>query len=303
MLIGVVFVSDPWSPFAQLWPAVRAGFRREPMPRPITVSTQAMAVRAVRCLIAGLAAAGAALSVECSVQWSAWWLFPLLPATAACAGYVVFGHDRRVVLLVQQALGELGADFKSPPQPHRAPTAALSMTPPVVVSDPEWLEARRQEVGNSLTGGWSESALWIKLVVLFSAFLVGIAVLGVLANTVSHTARAWHPPSGWHWDGVVATIDDPVRAYLAAHSAGLPLPGTALHLLWATSGAALLLMGFMFGGFGARMTWVAWGAATVVMVWSSTPEPGRQVAAGLATIAWGMASIPAMRGLNLRSIA
>ncbi|WP_449352742.1 hypothetical protein [Streptomyces shaanxiensis] len=267
------------------------------------MSTRAMAVRAVRCLIAGLAAAGAALSVECSVQWSGWWLFPLLPATAACAGYVVFGHDRRVVLFVQQTLGELGADFKAPPQPHRAPTAALSMTPPVVVSDPEWLEARRQEVGDSLTGGWSESALWIKLAVMFSTFLVGIAVLGVLANTVSHTARAWHPPSEWHWDGVVATIDNPVRAYLATHSAGLPLPGTALHLLWAASGAALLLMGFMFGGFGARMTWIAWGAATVVMVWSSTPEPARQVAAGLTTIAWGMASIPAMRGLKLRSIA
>jgi hypothetical protein len=124
-----------------------------------------------------------------------------------------------------------------------------------------------------------------------------------LANTVSHTARAWHTPSGWCWDGVVATIDDPVRAYLAAHSAGLPLPVTALHQLWAASGAALLLMGFMFGGFGARMTWVVWGGATVVMVWSGTAEPGRQVAAGLATVAWGMASILAMRGLRLRSIA
>ncbi|MET9914458.1 helix-turn-helix domain-containing protein [Streptomyces sp. NPDC006476] len=303
MLVGVVFVSDPWSPLAQLWPTVRAGFRREPMPRPITVSTRAMAVRAVRCLIAGLAATGAALSVESSVQWSAWWLFPLLPATAACATYVVFGHDRRVVLLVQQTLGELGADFKNPPQPHRAPTAALSMTPPVVVSDPEWLEARRQEVGNAFTGGWSKSALWIKLVVLFSASLVGIAALGVVANTVSHTARAWHTPSGCHWDGVVATIDDPVHAYLAAHSTGLPLPVTALHLLWVASGGALLLMAFLFGGFGTRMTWIVWGAATVVMVWLGTPGDARQVAAGLATVAWGMASILAMRGLSLRSIA
>lgn len=303
MLVGIGFVSDPWSPMAKLWPAVRAGFRREPMPRPITISARAIAVRAGRCLIAGLAATGAALSVECSVQWSAWWLFPLLPATAACAGYAVFGHDQRVVLLVQEVLGELGADFKTPPHPHRAPTAAMGMTPPVVVSDPEWLEARRQEIGDSLTGGWSESALWIKLVVLFSVFLVGIAVVGVLANTVLHTAREWHTPGGWNWDGVVATIDDPVHAYLTAHSTGLPLPVTALHLLWVASGAVLLLMSFLFGGFGARMTWVVWGAATVVMVWSGTPGSARQVAAGLATVAWGLASILAMRGLNLRSIA
>ncbi|MFE3526902.1 hypothetical protein ACFXOD_36050 [Streptomyces sp. NPDC059161] len=302
MLAGIVFVSDPWSPLAQLWPAVRAGFRREPAPRPIVVSTQAMAVRAGRCLIAGLAAAGAALSVECSVEWSAWWLIPLLPTTAACAGYAVFGHDRRVVLLVQEALGELGADFKTP-HSHRAPTAALGMTPPVVVSDPEWLEARRQEVGDSLTGGWHESALWIKLVALLSFSLFGIAALGVLTNTVVHTARTWHAPTGWHWNDVVATIDAPVHTYLTAHSAGLPLPVTTLHLLWVASGTVLLLMSFLFGGFGARTTWVVWGAASVIMVWSGTPGPARQVAAGIATLAWGMASILAMRGLNLRSIA
>ncbi|MFG3207777.1 helix-turn-helix domain-containing protein [Streptomyces sp. NPDC048192] len=301
MLVGIGFVIDPWGPMAQLWPAIRAGLRREPMTRPITISARATAVRAGRCLLAGLAAAGAALSVQCSVQWSAWWLFPLLPATAACAGYAVFGHDQRVVLLVQEALGELGADFKTPPPPQRAPIAAMGMTAPVVVSDSEWLEARRKEIGDSLTGGWKATALWIKLLVLFSGVLVGIAVLGVLANTVSHTTRTWHTPHGWHWHGVIATIDQPVRAYLSTHSAGLPLPVTSLHLLWIGSGSVLLAMSFLFGGFGARTTWILWGAATVVMVWSGTPGPARQVAAGLATIAWGLASILAMQGLNLRS--
>ncbi|MFE3685401.1 helix-turn-helix domain-containing protein [Streptomyces sp. NPDC059095] len=302
MLLGIIFVSDPWSPMAQLWPAVRAGFRREPMPRPITVSTQALAVRAVRCLIAGLAAAGAALSVECSVEWSAWWLIPLLPATAACAGYAVFGHDRRVVLLVQEVFGELGADFKTPPPSQRAPAIALGMTSPVVVSDPEWLEARRKEVGESLTGGWATSALWIKAVVLVTVSLVGFAAFGVLTNTVMHTARTWQAPSGWHWDDVVATIDNPVHAYLTAHSAGLPLPVATLHLLWIASGTVLLLMSFLFGGFGARTTWVVWGAASILMVWSGTPGDARQVAAGIATLAWGLASILAMQGLNLRSM-
>ncbi|MGW3123448.1 hypothetical protein ACWDBW_41115 [Streptomyces sp. NPDC001107] len=145
--------------------------------------------------------------------------------------------------------------------------------------------------------------MWIKLVVLLSVCLVGIAVVGVVMNTVLHTTRAWHAPHGWRWNSVVATIDDPVNAYLTAHSSGLPLPVTTLHLLWVADGAALLLMSFLFGGFGARTTWVGWGAATVIMVWSGTPGPARQVAVGLAVIARGLASIPAMRGLNLRSIA
>jgi hypothetical protein len=176
----------------------------------------------------------------------------------------------------------------------------MGMSSPIVVSDSEWLEARRKEIGDSLTGGWKETALWIKQIVLFSVFLVGIAVLGVLANTVSHTTRTWHTPHGWHWHGVIATIDQPVHAYLSTHSAGLPLPVTSLHLLWVASGSVLLAMS-LFGGFGARTTWILWGAATVVMVWSGTPGPARQVAAGLAAVAWGLASIPAMRGLNLRS--
>lgn len=304
LLAGIGLVSDPWSPIAQLWPAFRAGFRRESRSWPtITISAQAMAVRVGRCLVAGLAATGAALCVQCSVQWSGWWLFPLLPATAACAGYAVFGHDRRVVRLVQEVLGELGADFKTPGQVPRAPAAAMGMAPAVVLNDREWLEARRQEVGDSLSGGWSESALWIKFVALVSGVLVAIAVIGVLANTAVNTARTWQTPSGWHWDGLVATVEQPVNAYLSTHSAGLPLPVDALHLLWVASGAVSLGMSFLFGGLGARSTWVMWGAATVVMVWAGTPGDARQVAAGVATIAWGLASILAMRGVKLRSIA
>lgn len=303
MLIGLCFVGDPWGPIGQLWPAFRSGFRRESMPGPITISTRSMVIRATRWGSAGLAATGAALSVQCSVQWSAWWLFPLLPATAACAGFAVLGLDQRVVRLAQELVGELGADFNTPVRSSPAPAAVMGMTSPIVVSDREWLEARRQEVGSSLTGGWAHSALWIKGIVLFSAALVGVAVVGVLANTAVHTARTWHTPKGWHWDAVVATIEQPVNAYLTAHSAGLPLPVAALHLLWLSSGAVALAMSFLFGGLGARTTWVMWGAATVVMVWSGTPGEARQVAAGLATIAWGLASILAMRGLKLRPMA
>ncbi|MEW2085683.1 hypothetical protein [Streptomyces sp. NPDC005283] len=49
-----------------------------------------------------------------------------------------------------------------------------------------------------------------------------------------------------------------------------------------------------------RLTWAAWGAATVWMVWTATPHTSHPVAAGLAVLAWTFLSAFAMRGLTLR---
>ncbi|MFD4756904.1 helix-turn-helix domain-containing protein [Streptomyces sp. NPDC058426] len=298
LVVGVALVGDPWSPITRFWPVFRAAFRREQMPPPVPVSVRSLAVRAGRCLSAGAACVGVALSVQCSVEWSSWWLLPLLPATAACVGYAVVGLDSRVTRLAQEVVGELGADFKSPPRAPRA-SAAMGMTSPVTVTDRDWLEGRRQEVGNSLTGGWTESALWIKVSALVFASLCAMALFGLVATTVTDKARSWSPAGGWHWEGMAATVEQPVNAYLAAHSSGLPLPVSVLQVLWVGSGAVALVMSFLFGGFGARLTWALWGVATVLMVWSGTPAEARPVAAGLATIAWGLASILALRGLRI----
>ncbi|WP_327241486.1 hypothetical protein [Streptomyces sp. NBC_01320] len=49
-----------------------------------------------------------------------------------------------------------------------------------------------------------------------------------------------------------------------------------------------------------RAMWAGWGAATVWMVWTATPDTSRPVAAGLAVLAWTFLSAFAMRGLTLR---
>jgi hypothetical protein len=38
------------------------------------------------------------------------------------------------------------------------------------------------------------------------------------------------------------------------------------------------------------------------MVWSATPDGSRTVAAGIAALLWGLASIFALRGLSLRPV-
>ncbi|NYD51719.1 hypothetical protein BJY14_007702 [Actinomadura luteofluorescens] len=59
---------------------------------------------------------------------------------------------------------------------------------------------------------------------------------------------------------------------------------------------ALLVFGF-FGSWGARLGWIATGAATVAMVWAgTTPHASRWTAAGVAVLAWSVLSIVAFHG-------
>ncbi|MFI9772433.1 hypothetical protein ACIHJG_37120 [Streptomyces sp. NPDC052415] len=112
-----------------------------------------------------------------------------------------------------------------------------------------------------------------------------------------------HVP-GWEAavDGMWATIDDPVRHYIATHTQGLPITAATTYGIWKALGFAAFLLGFFHNG-SARLTWTVWGATTVVMVWIGTPEPGRQVAAGVALLGWAALSVLALRGLRLRPSA
>ncbi|MEV5672827.1 hypothetical protein AB0L28_29145 [Streptomyces sp. NPDC052503] len=100
--------------------------------------------------------------------------------------------------------------------------------------------------------------------------------------------------------GVAAVVDQPVRTYIAQHSAGLAVEGSTVYTLWLLTGIVGLVLGYLSKSNGVRAMWTAWGAATVFMVWTTTPEAGRTVAAGLAVLAWTFLSAFAMRGLTLR---
>ncbi|WP_327349016.1 hypothetical protein [Streptomyces europaeiscabiei] len=100
--------------------------------------------------------------------------------------------------------------------------------------------------------------------------------------------------------GVFAVVDQPVRTYIAQHSAGLPVDASTVYTLWLLTGIVGLVLGCLSKNNGVRAMWSAHGAATVWMVWTATPDTSRPVAAGLAVLAWTFLSAFAMRGLTLR---
>ena len=153
--------------------------------------------------------------------------------------------------------------------------------------------------------GWHQMANWIKTVLALLALcltivLVGAAV-GIVTDTLHHllnatpTVKVGVDTSGGIW----GVIDNPVRSYIAAHTASLTISASTVYTLWQLIGLFGLIGGFC-RSTGARLTWTAWGAASIAAVWSATPADSRVIATTIAALAWTAASTLALRGLSLR---
>ncbi|MFE7675819.1 hypothetical protein ACFU5N_26890 [Streptomyces albidoflavus] len=113
----------------------------------------------------------------------------------------------------------------------------------------------------------------------------------------------WYDHQDWAWfTQWTATVADPVHAYLAAHTVGLPLTATSAFVIWLGVGIVSLVLSWLSGTAGARLTWTAHGVCSVAMVWDAAPADGRPVAAALAVLAWTIGSLFALRGLSLRPL-
>ncbi|MGG7568973.1 hypothetical protein [Streptomyces sirii] len=153
--------------------------------------------------------------------------------------------------------------------------------------------------------GWHQMANWVKTLLTLCAVSVVAMLLDsateVLADAVYRLLIA-APRVQIGTDtstGVWAVLDAPIRSYIAQHSAGLAISSSTIYTLWQLAGLFGLFGGF-FRSTAARLTWTAWGAASVAMVWCAAPASGRTVAAGIAALAWTFASAFALRGLSLR---
>ncbi|GAB1331706.1 hypothetical protein [Streptomyces sennicomposti] len=166
-------------------------------------------------------------------------------------------------------------------------------------SEHGWLKLRLHEIRMAPTYGWRLMAGWIKTVIIIAAVLAGLFSLYGVGTTVIDIARAlpWSTPTSDDHTGLLATIDQPVRSYLATHTQTLPITATTAYSTWQAIGVVAFLLGYL-RNTPARLTWTAWGAATVAMVWIATPGPGRQVAAGIAVLAWTALSVLALRGIR-----
>ncbi|MEV6421613.1 hypothetical protein [Streptomyces sp. NPDC051662] len=124
----------------------------------------------------------------------------------------------------------------------------------------------------------------------FAALYVTMALL--LAWVDGATAAPGHT-------GLLAVLTEPVRTYLDAQTAAVPISAETAYRVWQFTGCLSFLFAVYRRGFG-RAIWGLWGVASVAMVWAGTPDTGRAVAAGIALFAWSAASAVAWRGMRLR---
>ncbi|MFF1446130.1 hypothetical protein [Streptomyces sp. NPDC058295] len=166
------------------------------------------------------------------------------------------------------------------------------------------LHRRAAEVSRFRHTGWDDAAVWIKTVTLIAGASIVVLMVGAAADIVTTVLdRLSDAPAVDIGDshGLWGAVDHPIRAYLADQAAHLTVTPAALYRAWQAAGLVALVGGF-FGNAGARLTWLLWGAASVVMVWSASPDGGRAAATGLAALMWALASIVALHGLTLRPV-
>ncbi|MEU4729641.1 hypothetical protein [Streptomyces sp. NPDC023588] len=170
-----------------------------------------------------------------------------------------------------------------------------------------FLHGRWEELRQVPQVGWHGMANWIKAVLTLTGMCAVVilldtagdvfdAALGRLADALPAT-QVGTSASDEFW----GVVDNPIRTYIAQHTAGLPVSGAAVYTFWQLAGAFGLIGGFI-GATGARLTWTVWGAATVLVVWTTPPADGRTVATAIAVLAWTIASTAALRGWSLRPV-
>ncbi|WP_189784821.1 hypothetical protein [Streptomyces capitiformicae] len=156
-----------------------------------------------------------------------------------------------------------------------------------------WISHRTRQARTKLAQLWGYETVrhlaFSAAVTLLGAWVLGQFLPGMpgLATTV---------------DAVGATIDDPVRRYLVAHTQGLPITAFTTYSIWKALGLIAFVLGALHNG-PARLAWAVWGAATVIMVSIGTPGPGRPIATAVGLLAWAALSSLALRGLRLPPLA
>ncbi|MFE6946078.1 hypothetical protein [Streptomyces chartreusis] len=224
-------------------------------------------------------------------------------------------HNDRTQIPAQRqepTTADNGQAVTAPPPPAPEP---MKQTKPRRTAVGDWwkdawsengvLHARWEDLRQARTAGWHQMANWVK-VLLAAVGACGVLILvdgalGVLADAV-HRLLTAAPRVQIGTDtstGLWAVIDQPIRTYIAEHSAGLAVSGSTIYTLWQVAGLTGLIGGFL-RSTAARLLWAAWGASSAAMIWATAPEQGRTLVTGIAVLAWLLASTFALRGLTLR---
>jgi hypothetical protein len=172
----------------------------------------------------------------------------------------------------------------------------------VVASVKRQREAVQEEGPVGLLGYYvdGDRTRWEIACAIAAVLVVVIAVLGIALAILETGYNAMKGAvADFSGTGIVETVNEPVRAYLRDHSAGLPITADTLWGTWSLAILALWIWA-VFGSWGGRVGWTLMGAMTIAMVWAGAPhQPGhdaRWTAAGLTLTMWAVLSVLAFHG-------
>ncbi|MGC5334877.1 hypothetical protein [Micromonospora sp. DT62] len=118
--------------------------------------------------------------------------------------------------------------------------------------------------------------LWVVIAGLFTA----------LGGIVTAAGEAVPTLGSWIADGpITGSISDPMRAYLDAHTTGLPATGRDAWIAWLVA-VCVLYAAAVTGSTYGRIGWAAIGALTGVAVYVGAPAGTGPAAAGLTAVVW-----------------
>ncbi|MGH3648050.1 MAG: hypothetical protein ACRDTM_12850 [Micromonosporaceae bacterium] len=146
-----------------------------------------------------------------------------------------------------------------------------------------------------LTAG-AAIVLGIVLAVAFAVLWLLGAILAGIISVISWTGHTL----GDLAEPAARTITDPIRSYIEAHAAQVPMGADTIWWIWVAVTLGTFILASV-GASGARVGWAAMGIASTAMVWAGSAPDGRNLAAGIALATWSVLSIAAFNRFAVQS--
>ncbi len=190
---------------------------------------------------------------------------------------------------------------EQPPTTRRKRLVAwlLNLDRPAWLRVPGWA----RDPGKWITAGVAAVVIGVAAAVLAGIIWLIATIVGAIGDALSaagdgigngaSAVGGWIAAAGrWVTHGPIThSISDPVRAWLDAHTVGLPATGGQLWTLWLVAICALFVAAFTGSTYG-RIGWALIGALTAYAVWHGTATTGtRPVAVGVTAAVWLVLSL------------
>ncbi|WP_433732554.1 hypothetical protein ACQP2Y_46720 (plasmid) [Actinoplanes sp. CA-051413] len=144
---------------------------------------------------------------------------------------------------------------------------------------------------NWLFGAFGLAAVSVLGLLLWLIWVILTAIVAAIGSGLGAAGSGLAGLGAWITGGPVTTsISDPVRAYLDAHTTGLPATGRDLWIVWIVA-VGVLYAGALAGSTYARIGWAAIGALSAAAAYFGAATGSGPAAAGLTVTVWLLLSL------------